>query len=619
MNISQRQRQLLENLNEHQEAVSAKTLSQLLGVSSKTVRNDIIQINQLFSPPIISSKAGKGYFLVYKNQVFQTVMENKVDENLPYEILQQIIGQNELNLYELAEKFYVSESTLLRIVQELNTVIAKKNPALCIIRRQNKLLIEGEEEEKRQIFNLFLNQEIENYNLSLDKYTDYFDYCDLNKMSTIIISYHKTKQYKMNDFSTISFILHIAVLIERISMGSYIQQVSSNEYDDVSMVMAKELANQLEAHLQVSIPIQELSYIARLYSRKRIKKATADNQVIYQLVNELLQSVYQNFHIDFSADKKMRDYLLTHLTALYQRAEQQQYLTNPLTEELKNKFPFIYNVSVYAAAFVQNKLDISFPDDEIAYIALHFLSASETINHGKRRKILLICPYGAGNQRFVSNQLQKNSNFSVDVRIAQSIFDIDQFLADKEIDLIVTTETIKQATDIPVYRYNLLLEETDLRQIKKLLESSKEMASISQKFFKKELFFPKQTFKTKEEVITFLCHHLETLDYCDSDYVDKVLEREELSSTSYGNYYAIPHAIQRSAKKNAVAVCSLDKPIDWGGKKVRLILLLAMKEERDNSFELLFGQLVKILNEASFVNKLAKPEDFLKFVQLCEQ
>lgn len=53
--------------------------------------------------------------------------------------------------------------------------------------------------------------------------------------------------------------------------------------------------------------------------------------------------------------------------------------------------------------------------------------------------------------------------------------------------------------------------------------------------------------------------------------------------------------------------------------RVKLVLLLTMKEERDNSFEELFGQLVTILNERSFVKKLAKQEDFQQFIELCEQ
>ncbi|NVS31601.1 helix-turn-helix domain-containing protein, partial [Listeria monocytogenes] len=41
MTISERQRSLLEKLNDSQKTVTAKALSEMLGVSSKTVRNDI--------------------------------------------------------------------------------------------------------------------------------------------------------------------------------------------------------------------------------------------------------------------------------------------------------------------------------------------------------------------------------------------------------------------------------------------------------------------------------------------------------------------------------------------------------------------------------------------------
>lgn len=62
MTISERQRSLLEKLNDSQKTVTAKALSEMLGVSSKTVRNDIVQINQSFSSTIIASKAGKATF-----------------------------------------------------------------------------------------------------------------------------------------------------------------------------------------------------------------------------------------------------------------------------------------------------------------------------------------------------------------------------------------------------------------------------------------------------------------------------------------------------------------------------------------------------------------------------
>ncbi|EAD7644439.1 HTH domain-containing protein, partial [Listeria monocytogenes] len=158
MTISERQRSLLEKLNDSQKTVTAKALSEMLGVSSKTVRNDIMQINQSFSSTIIASKAGKGYFLMPNEQLSQMNL-TKNNENLHFELLRHIIEQDHTNFYDLADQFFISESTLARIIKELNIVIAEKDESLCIIRKNNELLTEGGEEEKRRIFNLFLNQE----------------------------------------------------------------------------------------------------------------------------------------------------------------------------------------------------------------------------------------------------------------------------------------------------------------------------------------------------------------------------------------------------------------------------------------------------------------------------
>ncbi|MGL4695573.1 BglG family transcription antiterminator [Enterococcus larvae] len=617
MNISKRQTELIKRLINNQDMMTASSLSEALSVSSKTVRNDIQQINEIFQTPVIESKAGQGYFIHDPDRHLDSYLVENEPQNLQFELLNRIIDGHETGFYELADEFFISESTLDRIVKELNRVIAQRDKSLCIVRRQNRLLIEGKEEQKRQIFNIFLNQEIENHKLSLDKYADYFEFCDLKRLSSLIVSYHKRNQFAMNDFSTISFILHVAVLIERISKGSYVQVDRTKQIDKHSYELAKQFIEELEKKLSIVIPSQELYYIARLYSGKFILADQTNEKQFITLVDQLLEDVTLIFHIDFSADERMKDYLITHLSALYKRAVQKQYLTNPLTEEMKNKFPFIYNVSVFAADSIQKELGITFPDDEIAYIALHFLSASENINYGKKRKILLICPYGAAGRRLVRNKLNKITKYSIELIESTSIFDVEDLLSD-EIDLVLSTEELTLSKNIPIYHYGSFFNDEDVENIQTLLEERQPSESIVDQFFKEELFFPNQTFKSREEVITFLCRNLTEQGYCKPDYTEKVLSREQLSSTSYGNYYAIPHAIQRSALKNAVAVCCLDKPVDWGGNRVRLVLLLAMKEERDNSFEELFSQLVKILSEGSFVRKLSKQTDFETFIDMCK-
>ncbi|MDT2523335.1 PTS sugar transporter subunit IIA [Enterococcus raffinosus] len=323
------------------------------------------------------------------------------------------------------------------------------------------------------------------------------------------------------------------------------------------------------------------------------------------------------FFIDFTQDKKITDYLLTHVSALYKRATHKQYLVNPLLEEIKSKFPFVYNVSVYASGYLQEKLSIQFPEDEVAYLSLHFLSALENIRAHKKKRVLLISPYGVGNQRIVRNQLNKIQEFEIELFVAESIFAVTNEMTEEK-SLILTTEKLNLSTTVPVYQYDSFLTDADLKKIQDLLIEENQSPSVLTTFLKEELFFPQETFTDRDEVIRFLCQELYKKDYCEKNYVEKVLQREALSSTAFGDFYALPHAIKREAKQNAVAICSLEKPLQWKEKKVRLVLLMALKEERDNSFEQLFEELVLMLNDASRVKKLSRQTSFQEFMAICQ-
>lgn len=618
MQISQRQEQIIEKLSFSNLPLTAQMLSKELGVSTKTIRNDIQQLNGQAEQAVILSKAGAGFYL---NPETLSLLDRKKTmdrSNLHFELLVQIIDQTSCGFYELADDFFISESALNRIIKELNDLISRQDQSLIIQRKNNQLFIDGEEAEKRRVFTLFLNQEIEANKLSLEKYSDYFGQIDLAKLSHVVIRFHQQENFSINDFSTISFILHVAVLLERVSKASFLNTSKPVMEDQESRALTLKMAALLEENFQVEIPEEELPYIYRLYSGVIVSNESLEELQLKEVIEDLLDSIMGIFYLDFTQDEKIVDYLLTHVSALYKRAINHQYLTNPLLEEIKSKFPFVYNVSVYASAFLQRTLSIQFPEDEIAYLSLHFLSALENIRRKKKKQVLLVSPYGVGNQRIVRSYLNRIKDFEIELSVAKSVFDINNELI-KDKDLILTTEALQLETAVPIYHYQSFLTEQDLAKITQIFVEVSQTPSVLTRFLKEELFFPHESQKTPEEAIRFLCQQLFEKEYCEADYVEKVLERESLSSTAFGNYYAIPHAIKREAKKNAVAICSFEKPIQWQGKKVKLVLLLALKGERDNSFEQLFEELVMILNEPARVKRLAKQTNFEKFLTICQE
>lgn len=608
MNISDRQMKIIKLLEKSTGNLSSENLSEELHVSSKTIKNDIKAIKTSFGEEVIKAKPGVGYQL---NEALLNLKELEY-KNEDFEILNVLVNHSAIDLYELADMMYLSEATLLRKIASMNELIQKEYGFLGIERKNNLLYIEGEE-NKRRIFNFFLNKELDSHTLDLSKYHYYFTSCDIDKLTQTIFNFHQTIDLALNDFSTVSFFLHIAVLIERINKQQFLSHSEVVQLDKKSYELANQLIVELKKELDIDIPEEEIYYIAKLYSTKVVDSHLSQNDMT-ELVEIIISSINKNYFIQFSENEEFKNFLNLHLISLYARAKENKYLPNPLTEELKLKYPFIYTVTVYATSIIQKSWEVTIPDSEIGYIALHFLSAYKSMKNKSIKKVALVSSLGKGNMLLIERQLNVISTFSFQIVSHHSVF--DKTGIPDEVDLILSTVKIDQKYLPPIYYFNQMLSADDLEQIEKMISVKTEL-SIFDHYFHDDLFFSQCSFSNQEEIITFLCQKLEEKGFCQEDYLQKVLDREQISSTSYGNYYAIPHAIKREANENAIAVCSLKKPIYWGNHKVKIVFLLSFKSERDESFEALFEQLFYLLEKKDIIKKLASKKSYDEFMKLC--
>ncbi len=607
--ISKRQAKIIELLISADQPLTAQTLSQACRVSEKTIRNDVQQLNQLYGQPVIESKAGAGFFL---GSAYQQLSTKKVvnQPNLEYDLLTHIIDHEMVDYYETAEQFYISESTLDLMIKRLNRIIATDDEAV-IKRKQNKLYVDGSEDVRRMLFTRFLAQEIKSNRVDLIKYEEYFDFFEFQKLLKLVVHFLQSHEMVMNDFATISFVLHVAVIMDRLMKGSISH---SKDFLTISRLSpaALSLIDEIEKEFDLKIPNEEYPYFHYLVSEDT-KDQLLNFKEMKEIVYSLLSKINEQFYIDFFKDEKILDNLSNHLVALHARSRDKQYFSNTLTEEIKRTYPFIYNVSVYAASYIQKKLEITFPDYEITYIALHFLAASENISNKLEKNVLIISPFGERGNQIVINQLRKLNDFNFKIDVINAL--ISPCFSEDAYDLILSTKPIS-TIHTPVIQYQLTLSPEDLRKITDVLQTTLNTLVLKD-YVRPALFFADQTFKTATECILFMCQQLALEGCVDEDYYDLVLAREALSSTSFGNY-AIPHAIERTAKENSIAICLFDRPIQWGENKVRMALLLAFKEERTNDFGQLFEELVQLLADDAFVKKLSKSKTLSEFLQLCQ-
>lgn len=96
-----------------------------------------------------------------------------------------------------------------------------------------------------------------------------------------------------------------------------------------------------------------------------------------------------------------------------------------------------------------------------------------------------------------------------------------------------------------------------------------------------ENVFLNQSFATKDEAIRFAGNALFKAGYVKENYIEAMIERDQITSTYMGNDVAIPHGTEEAKKevlKSGFTVIQVPQGVDFDGNLVRLIFGIAGKD-----------------------------------------
>ncbi|SHM74108.1 PTS sugar transporter subunit IIA [Gracilibacillus kekensis] len=88
------------------------------------------------------------------------------------------------------------------------------------------------------------------------------------------------------------------------------------------------------------------------------------------------------------------------------------------------------------------------------------------------------------------------------------------------------------------------------------------------------------TLSNKEEAIRFTGNILKDNGYVEAGYVDKMIEREQVTSTYIGNNVAIPHGTEDAKKavlETGLSVVIVPDGVDFDGNTVNILIGIAGK------------------------------------------
>ena len=101
-----------------------------------------------------------------------------------------------------------------------------------------------------------------------------------------------------------------------------------------------------------------------------------------------------------------------------------------------------------------------------------------------------------------------------------------------------------------------------------------------------------------------------------ASFTQSVLEREEITSTSFDNKVAIPHSILCSTSRNCSYVIVNKTPMKWGYFEVNIIIMIGINHNQRRFFKELYSNLLEKLQDMTIIQELIKVKSYDAFIKL---
>lgn len=569
------------------EPVSSLALSQEIGCSTKTIQNEIKEVNKELKNCEIVSIRGIGYKIEGNLDDIDIKNSDLYDYDRVEYIIKKIINisstdKDTIKLEDLADSMYVSLSTVKNDLKEVKKILNEYNLKISSKHKQG-ICIEASEED--------IIKFIINYSNKVDNSLNIKDFLNNN----IIENLFSIKK----------------ILLDTLSYENMI--LTDNEFKNIvnyiSIYLSRNNTNQSDF-------IKE--YIKK-YKSKKEKPISEDEQLlIRKAIKEFCRDLNIATSINLSHDKIFEECLFNHICNLYKRADLGINQYEITAGEIKLKYPFPFELGKIAKKTIEKNLNMEISEDEVENIALHIGGALERIDKRDEKKVyktIIVCTSGVGTSMLIKSKLENIFKGKLEIIKVIPSYLID-YINVLDIDFVISTVEVN-LENVNVIKVSPMLTDKEIKLIEKYIETENVYIDLDiQNLFSSELFFKDIKAETRSQVIDIMSKKLVEKGYIDDTMRQSYFERETIATTEIGNMVAIPHGAKGEVYENKVAIGILKEPISWEVGKVRLIIMLALDKEKILDYEDVFSKIYKRVDSIAKVISICENKSYEKFIKL---
>lgn len=563
LKLSQRQKNIIRMLpSKDAEPITIQHIARRLDLSSRTVQRDLVAIESFLEENYFEfiKRPGIGLIMNETKEELDYLYEllDMVDSHKRFDrdkrvnfVLSRLLSSNQAIKYQAFTSYLnISEKTLvddlftieewldsyhIKLIRKRGEGITIEGAENSIRKAQAELIYQNLNEDSRLELLRDINEQAKLDFINKNNIMNMIDRQIIDKTRAALNEAFNSLNISISDQSYIGLVVHISLAIERLKLEEEIEihpTIKQDLQTTQEYLYAEKIVGFLERQFELEIPATEISYIAmhikgaNIVAKGQEMPNMDDILQAHFISKTLINEMESIFHLNLNQDKRLEDDLIAHLSPALTRLKHNLNIRNPILEDIKENYADIYHhLSVIVPNVLlkygnlKNKLAI--PEDEIGYIAIHFISSIESkILERTKVNVLTICPTGYGTSRLLATYLSNNIK-NIKITGNASIMDLNNdYLEANKVDLVISTVNIAKIINIDEELSKYIIEVSPIVSDEDILLINRKINRISREKYYEEhaakQINTEKAYSSEEHILNF--NHNYNLKYVEQMY-----------------------------------------------------------------------------------------------------
>lgn len=488
-------------------------LCNLGDITSKTFKSDIQTLDKALSKYklCLYTKDNRYYIPFEQKESYLNAYEELIKEDdeqvlalenteRKIQILIHLCKSNDyLSMNLLADKLFVSKTSISSLIHELETEIPQKAKGTDLeISSRKGIKLHATEKQRRELlvrfFSLDDNLAINNHYLML--YLEKNNKEKIEQVQDLLIQFLKENHFEIANDNLNKLILHMMIIIQRVEHHKHL-----DESDYEFLPLYNSLSEKL-SQIGIDIPAFDLSSLPLNRLNRAIILHPVVNVIIEKFVNEINEE-FKTTILNINDTKS----LAAHIDDLLSRENKSYVKKEFVYDHMLQRLLSAYLLCGKLCRIIRDFTGLEIDEENRFYMAMHiqWLYRKNLVINEK----MLLYDSNISECEMIKIDLEKHFGSKATIEAVNVRWDIENKIKETDYAIILSTKSLLDSfNQIPFLKIHSFLTNDDYELIDKIVYKNKNVKILEAKFHKGRMLYKNETIVLDHDWIEIHDFHL---------------------------------------------------------------------------------------------------------------